>query len=141
MLIFTQEAPITRKWFSGRSCIRSNWNLEVLDFLRRGENQSTWGIYLSEQRKNQQQTWPTYGPSSESNLGHISGRRVLSPLHQPCSRSVSLWKILPGCRMCTIINNNYYYYYFMVAVCLLSYGCTREVLSTRERQESPSVAL
>ena len=25
-MIFTQEAPLTRKWFSGRSCIRSNWN-------------------------------------------------------------------------------------------------------------------
>ena len=28
-MIFTQEAPLTRKWFSGRSCIRSNWNLRV----------------------------------------------------------------------------------------------------------------
>ena len=26
LMIFTQEAPLTRKWFSGRSCIRSNWN-------------------------------------------------------------------------------------------------------------------
>mgnify|MGYP006973392603 CR=1 FL=1 len=25
-MIFTQEAPLTRKWFSGRSCIRLNWN-------------------------------------------------------------------------------------------------------------------
>ena len=28
-MIFTQEAPLTRRWFSGRSCIRSNWNLGV----------------------------------------------------------------------------------------------------------------
>ena len=28
-MIFTQEAPLTRRWFSGRSCIRSNWNLRV----------------------------------------------------------------------------------------------------------------
>ena len=26
-MIFTQEAPLTRRWFPGRSCIRSNWNL------------------------------------------------------------------------------------------------------------------
>ena len=32
-MIFTQEAPLTRKWFSGRSCIRSNWNLEMLIFF------------------------------------------------------------------------------------------------------------
>ena len=31
-MIFTQEALLTRKWFSGRSCIRSNWNLEMLIF-------------------------------------------------------------------------------------------------------------
>ena len=29
VMIFTQEAPLTRKWFSGRSCIRSKWNLRV----------------------------------------------------------------------------------------------------------------
>ena len=29
LMIFTQEAPLTRRWFSGRSCIRSNWNLRV----------------------------------------------------------------------------------------------------------------
>ena len=28
-MIFTQEAPLTRRWFSGRSCIRLNWNLRV----------------------------------------------------------------------------------------------------------------
>ena len=29
LMIFTQEAPLTQRWFSGRSCIRSNWNLRV----------------------------------------------------------------------------------------------------------------
>ena len=34
-MIFTQEAPLTRKWFSWRSCIRSNWNkLGVNDLIR-----------------------------------------------------------------------------------------------------------
>ena len=34
---FSQEAPLTQKWFSGRSCIRSNWNLEMLIFEERGK--------------------------------------------------------------------------------------------------------
>ena len=34
-MIFTQEAPLTRKLFSGRSCIQSNWNLEMLIFQER----------------------------------------------------------------------------------------------------------
>ena len=50
---------------------------------------------LSEQRKNQQQTWPTYGPRSESKPGHIDGRRVVSTLRHPCSR-VPGWHI-SGC--------------------------------------------
>ena len=24
---YAQETPLTQKWFSGKSCIRSNWNL------------------------------------------------------------------------------------------------------------------
>ena len=43
------------------------------------------GENLSEQGKNQRQPQPTYGAISESNPGHIGGRRVLSPLHQLCS--------------------------------------------------------
>jgi len=38
----------------------------------------------SEQGKNQQQTHSTYGNRLESNLRHIGGRQVLSPLHHPC---------------------------------------------------------
>ena len=38
-MIFTQEAPLTRKWFSGRSCIRSNWNKLGVNF-EEGGNQS-----------------------------------------------------------------------------------------------------
>ena len=33
--MFTQEAPLTRRLFLGRSCIRSNWNLEMLIFEER----------------------------------------------------------------------------------------------------------
>ena len=32
-MIFTQEAPLARKWFLGRSCIRSNWNKLGVNFL------------------------------------------------------------------------------------------------------------
>ena len=31
-MIFTQEALLTRKWFSGRSCIRLNWNTGIKSF-------------------------------------------------------------------------------------------------------------
>lgn len=33
----------------------------------------------------QGETQSTYGTGPESNFGHISGRRALSPLRQPCS--------------------------------------------------------
>jgi len=38
-MIFTQEAPLTQKWFSGRSCIRLNWNKLGVNFDE-GGNQS-----------------------------------------------------------------------------------------------------
>ena len=48
-MIFTQEAPLTRKWFSGRSCIRSNWNKLGVNFeeggnrsARRKPSKSGW---------------------------------------------------------------------------------------------------
>jgi len=39
----------------------------------------------SEQGKNQQQTQPRYGTGLELNLGHIGGKREISPLRNPCS--------------------------------------------------------
>ena len=48
-MIFTQEAPLTRKWFSGRSCIRSDWNKLGVNFeeggnrsARRKPSKSGW---------------------------------------------------------------------------------------------------
>ena len=35
-MIFTQEAPLTRKWFSGTSCIRFNWNKLGVNFEEGG---------------------------------------------------------------------------------------------------------
>ena len=54
-MIFTQEAPLTQKWFLGRSCIQLNWNLEMLIFEERGKPENL-EKNLSEQRKNQQPT-------------------------------------------------------------------------------------
>ena len=65
------------------SCIkRPNWNLEVLVFEERGKPE-----YLEKNlSENQQQTQPTYDIASGNRTrGHIGGRRVLSPLHHPCS--------------------------------------------------------
>ena len=49
-MIFTQEPPLTLKWFSGRSCIQSNWNLEMLIFEERGKLENPQKN-LSEQSK------------------------------------------------------------------------------------------
>ena len=40
-MILTQEAPLTRKWFLGRSCIRSNWTKLGVNF-EEGGNRSAW---------------------------------------------------------------------------------------------------
>ena len=54
-------------------------------FLRRGENRSTRGKNLSEQSREPTNPTHIWGRIRESILGHIGGRRVLSPLCQPCS--------------------------------------------------------
>ena len=64
---------------------RSNWNLEVLVFEERGKPEYP-EKNLSEQRRepttNSTQIWRR---GRDSNLGHIGGRPVLSPLRHPCS--------------------------------------------------------
>ena len=69
---------------------RSNWNLEVLvfeEYLKKYPEKN-----LSEQRRelttNSTHIWRRV---RESNLAHIGGRRVLSPLHQPCSPTHTRW--------------------------------------------------
>ena len=61
VVIFTQEAPLTRKWFSGRFCIRSIKNLKMLIFEERG-NPENPDKNLSEQSKkpttNITHSWP-----------------------------------------------------------------------------------
>ena len=58
-MIFTHEAPLTGEWFSGRSRIRSNWNLEML-ILGRRENWRTRTKTSWRRIKNRQPTEPTY---------------------------------------------------------------------------------
>ena len=48
-MIFTQEAPLTRKWFSGSSCNRSNWNKLGVNFEEGGNR--------SAQRKPSKSGW------------------------------------------------------------------------------------
>ena len=54
-------------------------------FLRRRENQSIRRKTSWSKEENQQQTQPTWRQVRELNLGHIGGRRALSPLWNPCS--------------------------------------------------------
>jgi len=63
----------------------SNWNLEILVFLERGEKEFPEKFKPSEQNKNQQQSQPTSGTRSESHPGHTVVRQALTPLHHPCS--------------------------------------------------------
>ncbi len=63
---------------------RSNWNLEVLVYVKGGKPENPEKNPRSKD-ENQQQTRPTYGTRPESNPDHIGGRRALSPLRHPCS--------------------------------------------------------
>ena len=87
VMIFTQEAPPTRKWFSGRSCIRSNWNYK----LRLGVNFEEGGNRecpeeTLEVRLRSTETQSTY------NICSRSGRRDWCPQRQPDFPAWCLWK-------------------------------------------------
>jgi len=64
----------------------SNCNLEGC--FGGGKNTGEPRENPSEQGENQQQNQSTYGTGTESNPGHICGRRALSPLHDPFSPAV-----------------------------------------------------
>ena len=91
-MIFTQEAPLTRKWISGRPFIRSNWNLKMLIFEESGSRRTrrkttrstvTW-------RTNNQLN-PLVATSPKSNPGHVDGRRVQSPLRHSKSLEADIF--------------------------------------------------
>ena len=77
MNLFKQSCP----------CVsRSNWNLKVLVFEKRGKaeypekNLSKQG---REPATNSTHIW--HRPRQELNPGHIGGRQAISPLRHPCS--------------------------------------------------------
>ena len=57
-------------------------------FLWRGGETGQPGEKPLREVENQQQTQPTYGTGSESNPGHIGGRRALLPLRHPCDKTL-----------------------------------------------------
>ena len=83
MTIFREEATSTIAGFHAGPLSWSNWNLEMLVFVKGGKKPS-------EQGENRQQTQPTCGTEQESNPGHTGGRRALSPLLLTASHRSSL---------------------------------------------------
>ena len=71
--MFREEATSALAGFHAGPLSWSNWNIEVLVFVEEGKPE-----YL-EKNENQQQTHDqlTYGTGSESNPGHVGGRRAL----------------------------------------------------------------
>jgi len=57
-MIFTQEAPLTQKWFLRRSCIQLNWNLEMLIFEERGKPEENLSEQSEEPTTNITSSWP-----------------------------------------------------------------------------------
>ena len=81
---FYRGGHISLSWFSCGSSILVELEFGDVGFCggrKTGEPEEK----PSEQDANQQQTEPNYGTGSESNPGHIRGRRMLSPLLHPCS--------------------------------------------------------
>ena len=66
--------------------LTASWNQLPIGFLLRGENRRK--TLEAEKRTNTNSTH-LWRRVRESNLGHIGGRRVLSPLRYPCS---TVWK-------------------------------------------------
>ena len=80
-IIIFRGSHVSLSWFSYSSSILVELDVRVLVFIERGKLETA---EKKAQGKNQQQTQPTCDARLELNLGHISGRQALSPLHQPC---------------------------------------------------------
>ena len=89
-MIFTQEAPLTRKWFSGRCCIRSNWNLKMLTFEERGKPENP-EKNLSEQSKELNQLNPLVARARATWVGGECNHHyaILLPNYQFLNSEVS----------------------------------------------------
>ena len=68
---------------------RSNWNLEVLVFKERGKPEYPEKNLSEQRREPTTNSTPIWRRRQDSNLGHIGGRRVLSPLRHPCSPKIT----------------------------------------------------
>ena len=73
-ILFTEETRPFR-WYS-YSISRSNWNLRML---------------ISEGKRKPENSGKIARRKARTNSGHINGRRVRLPLHQPSSASVFKW--------------------------------------------------
>ena len=63
---------------------RSNWNLKVLVFKERGKPEYPEKNLSEQGREPTTNSTHIWRRCQDSNLGHIGGRRVPSPLHHPC---------------------------------------------------------
>ena len=66
-------------------CSRSNWNLEVLVFEERGKPEYLEKNLSEQGREPTRNSTHIWRRRRDLNSGHFGGRRVLSPLRQPCS--------------------------------------------------------
>ena len=74
-----------RSGFQGGPASGSNKNLEMLVFGERGKPEYPEKNLSEQSREPTTNSTHIWRPVRESNPGHIGGRRVLSPLRQPCS--------------------------------------------------------
>ena len=70
---------------------RSNWNLEVLVFEESGKPEKNLLEQRREPTTNSTHRWHR---RQDTNLGHIGGRRVVSPLRHPCSPKILTEKLI-----------------------------------------------
>ena len=93
-LLYLERKPCTsaKPGFPAGPLSRSNWNLEMLVFVEGGKLENPEKNPRNKMRTNNKLNLHTMlSWVSESNLGHIGGRRVLlSPLFHPCSLIILL---------------------------------------------------
>ena len=64
---------------------RSNWNLEVLVFKEKGKPKYSEKNVSEQRRESATNSIHVWLRHQDSNMGHIGGRRALSPLRHSCS--------------------------------------------------------
>ena len=79
----------------------SNWNLEMLVFRERGKPEYPEKNLSEQGRQPTTNSTPIWRQRQDSNLGHIGGRRALSPLRHSCSlvRELKVAPIYTGAKL------------------------------------------